>query len=165
MKKILVVLSLFLMACSNNPVQENKKINDAEVKVMKITDIRIASVEKSIDMSVFRQNLSSKLNDFFQKKSKEEELSSVIVEDSLVTKEDFYKYINNEFEKRNLDKKDLESTINRIFSEILVGILYKDVYGIMVEKMDKKEELLAVYIVPNKDFDEFHIIVAYGDGL
>lgn len=169
MKKLLIVLALiFAAACSNSSVvSKNTEIKE-ESNITKITDITIATVQKTIDMDLFRLNFSEKLNNILQEKTdknNEYRDSSVIIEDSMKEKDAFYKKTMEEFSKRGLKVEEAESITNEIFSEILLNFLKEDIYVIMVQKSNEEKEFLALYIMPDQKFNEFYIFTAYGDYL
>lgn len=169
MKKLLIVLALiFVAACTNSTVVSKHKEIKEESNITKITDITIATVQKTIDMDLFRRNFSEKLNNVLQEKTdKDNEYidSSVIVENTMNNKDAFYKKTMEEFSKRKLKVEEAESITNEIFSEILLNFLKEDIYVIMVQKSNDEKEFLAMYIMPDQDFKEFYIFTAYGDYL
>jgi translation elongation factor EF-G len=167
MKKLLIFLTLiFIVSCGNNTIINKNTAIKKDDSITKITDITIATVEKTIDMNLFRKRFSEKLNNILQEKLKENNEYidlSVIIEDNLKTKEDFYRKTKEEFLKRKLEVEYAESFANEIFSEILLDFLKEEIYSIMVQKNDSEKEFLGLYILPDNTFKEFYIFTAYGD--
>lgn len=186
MKKIIVLLSLFLLACGNSEInRENDEKKVVEVSTDKVDTVRvekIAKIEKftldiPVDLQRFREELSKKLLDIVQKEKekvliedllknpnlnpgKQIDEYSIIIDDKLDTVEAFVNYLKFAYTDEDVTISLGEDESRSLISSVLVDILEVELKE-KLDGFDKEHDFVASYLVPENDFSQVEVYFGF----
>ncbi len=188
MKKILIILSLFLLACGNKEIikdngKENKVILEEkstereEVRVEKIAKIEKVTLDTQVDLLKFREELSKKLLLKVQKEkekvlieklienpnlkaSNEVDEYSIIIDDKLNTLDEFISFLKFAYSDEEVTISLSEDESKSLISSILVDMLDEQIRE-KLDTFDEKHDFVASYLIPTNDFSQVEVYFGF----
>ncbi len=187
MKKILIILSLFLLACGNKEINKDnlkennaiieKNTTDLKVNIEKIDKIERVILDTKVDLLKFREELSKKLLEKVQKlKEKaliekflknpqlkvENEVDeySIIIDDKLKTLDEFISFLKFAYSDNDVTLSLSEDESKSLISSILVDI-FEDEIKVKLNDLSVDHDFVASYLLPSNDFSQVEVYFGF----
>ncbi len=187
MKKILIILSLFLLACGNKEINKDnlkennaiieKNTTDLKVNIEKIDKIERVILDTKVDLLKFREELSKKLLEKVQKlKEKaliekflknpqlkvENEVDeySIIIDDKLKTLDEFISFLKFAYSDNDVTLSLSEDESKSLISSILVDI-FEDEIKVKLNDLSVNHDFVASYLLPSNDFSQVEVYFGF----
>ncbi len=187
MKKILIILSLFLLACGNKEINKDnlkennaiieKNTTDSKVNIEKIDKIERVILDTKVDLLQFREELSKKLLENVQnlkekaliekflknpqlKVENEVDEYSIIIDDKLKTLDEFISFLKFAYSDNDVTLSLSEDESKSLISSILVDIL-EDEIKVKLNDLSVDHDFVASYLLPSNDFSQVEVYFGF----